>query len=181
MFKAKAIVIVAMMGWASVASAQETTAVDSDAVPRWNVQVDPLTYALGIAHVYLEGAISDNFSFYVGPNMRLYDGIINDTPEPYVGLGLELGGRWFPWGRAPSGAWLQVRTVGAILLSDAPNTPSQALGGYAGVLGGYTWILADRWVLSAGLGIQRFAYRIGDFGLPTTLYPAAHTAIGVAF
>lgn len=63
MFKAKAIVIVAMMGWASVASAQETTAVDSDAVPRWNVQVAPLTYALGIAHVYLEGAISDNFSF----------------------------------------------------------------------------------------------------------------------
>jgi hypothetical protein len=55
-----------------------------------------------------------------------------------------------------------------------------AVGGYASVLGGYTWILADRWVLAAGLGVQSLHYRVAELG-PVGILRAAHTAIGVAF
>ena len=145
------------------------------AAPRATVQVDPLTALLGFAHVQLEVAPSPSLSVYAGPHLRLYSPPWGE-PEPYVGLGGELGLRWYPWGAAPEGGWLLGRGVLAHLRATDGET---AIGVYASVLGGYTHLIADRWVVSGGAGIQRLSYTVGDYGV-AGFAPALHTAVGIA-
>jgi hypothetical protein len=147
--------------------------------PHWTIQVDPLTYALGYAHVQVERAVSPSVSVYAGPHLRLYDAVGAAEHEPYIGLGVETGVRWFPQHHAPSGVWLMGRGVLAELFT-TDDTHQHAIGGYASALVGYTGIIHERLVLSGGLGVQRLQYTVGGYGL-ATFYPAAHTAIGVAF
>lgn len=157
------------------------TAHAADAPPRpdWTVTVDPLTAALGYAHVQVERALGDRASLYVGPSLRLYDGILPDVNGPYVGLGVEAGARWFPWARAPVGPWVMVRGVGAAL-STTDGTDLHAPGGYTSALLGGTIISGGRLVLSGGIGVSYFAYTVGGYG-PAGVLPAAHTNVGVAF
>ncbi len=155
------------------------TAASSQAdAPRWTIQVDPLTTALGFVHVQVERALGDHASVYVGPSVRLFDPL-EKSDGKYRGYGGELGVRVFPWGGAPAGAWAEARGVLASLHTDA-NGGASAIGGYASVLGGYTWIFSERWVLAAGLGVQYLHYRVAGLG-PVQVLPAAHTTLGVAF
>ena len=148
------------------------------AAPKWTVQVDPLTTALGFVHVQVERALTERVSVYAGPHLRLFDSLLADEEEPFKGYGLELGVRLFFKPTAPAGPWVQMRGVAAHLaLDDGDDT---ALGGYVSGLGGWTWILADRWVLSAGAGVQYLHYAINDLG-PKGVFPALHTTVGYAF
>jgi hypothetical protein len=162
--------------WTQPAAAQDAPA----APPRWTVQVDPLTFALGFAHVQLEYAFTDHLSVYVGPSLHLFNGLIAEPGDDYLGLGGELGVRYFFSPTAPRGWWVQARGVLAHLSSDVSGQEETALGGYVSALGGYTWIFDDRWVVAAGLGIQYIHYRISGQG-PEGILPAAHTTIGFAF
>ena len=144
--------------------------------PRFTVQVDPLTAALGYAHLQVEYALASHHSIYVGPHLRLYDNLLDDKEEDYTGIGIESAYRYFWRGTAPEGPWLQARGVISYLSSDEDSTP----GGYIGGLGGYSWILQDRWVLALGAGLQYIHMTVGDFGTEGIL-PAAHTAVGAAF
>jgi len=156
------------MLWSSLAAA----------APQWTVQVDPLTAALGYAHVQFERAVAPNWSVYLGPHLRLYDSVLDDTVEPFTGIGAEAGARWFWAGSAPAGGWVGARGVAASL--HAQDTDTRTLGGYGSVLAGYTAIFNDRWVLSGGAGAQYIHYRVEEYG-PKGFIPALHTAIGVAF
>lgn len=147
--------------------------------PRWTVQVDPLTAALGFAHVQVERRLHPRLSLYAGPSLRLYDGLLADVNGPYRGLGVEAGLRCFPWGQAPSGPWLMARGVLAGL-STTDGSNLRAVGGYGSVLAGYTAVLDGWLVLSGGLGGSYFAYQVGGYG-PQGPAVAAHTAVGVAF
>jgi hypothetical protein len=144
--------------------------------PRWTVQIDPLTTALGFVHVQVERALDDHASVYLGPSVRLFDPLEKGSGR-YRGYGAEAGLRVFPWGIAPRGAWAEVRGVLASLHAEGSAT---AVGGYASVLGGYTWILADRWGVALGVGVQYLHYRVAGLG-PVGVLPAAHTTVGVAF
>lgn len=147
--------------------------------PRWTIQIDPLTLALGFAHVQVERALSiRRLSIYLGPSVRLFDPLSKES-DRYIGIGGEVGVRGFPWGGAPRGAWVEVRGVLARLHTD-DRGGATALGGYGSVLGGHTWIFSDRWVLAAGLGVQYLHYRVAGLGSVGFL-PAAHTTVGVAF
>ena len=148
----------------------------AQAAPR-TLQIDPLTAALGFAHIHFEQPISPAVSLYVGPHLRLYDGLLSDTPEPYIGLGVEAGVRWFPRQEAPEGMWLMVRGVGSWLKSDSGATGP---GGYGSALVGRTWILSGWLVLSGGAGAQVIEYTIDGMGTQG-VFPALHTAVGVAF
>lgn len=148
--------------------------------PLWTAQVDPLTTALGYVHVQVERALGPDWSIYAGPHMRLFDSLLADDEEDFVGFGVELGLRWYFSGTAPSGGWVLVRGVGAHLTAKTPMGDETALGGYVSGLGGYTWIFDDRWVLSAGGGVQYLQYRVADLG-PEGIFPALHTTFGVAF
>lgn len=148
--------------------------------PLWTVQVDPLTTALGFVHVQVERALSPAWSVYVGPHLRLFDSLLDDTHLDLLGLGAEVGVRWYFTGVAPSGGWILARGVGARLSTSVNGPEETGFGGYVSALGGYTWILADRWVLSAGAGVQSLHYAVGGEGIEGIL-PAAHTALGVAF
>lgn len=149
------------------------------AAPHWTVTVDPLTYALGYAHVQVEGRLSDHSSLYLGPSLRLYDGLLTDGHEPFVGIGAEAGLRWFPWGEAPQGTWLMARGVIARLSTSDPPLPARP-GGYGSLLVGHTGVIAGRLVLSGGAGVNYLAYTIGGYGV-SGLLPALHTNVGVAF
>ncbi len=144
----------------------------------WTVTVDPLTFAIGYAHVQVERRLDPHLSLYLGPSLRLFDGILPDVNGPYVGLGVEAGLRFFPWADAPSGPWLMWRGVGAAL-STTDGTDQHAPGGYTSVLVGGTLIPGGRLVISGGLGLSFFAYTVGGYGVEGFL-PAAHTAVGVA-
>lgn len=147
--------------------------------PRWTVTVDPLTFAIGYAHVQVERRLSPRFSLYAGPHARLYDGVLTEEPEPFLGVGAEAGLRWFPLGEAPRGTWVMARSVLAFLWT-TDGTERRTVGGYSSVLVGYTAILGDRFVLSGGAGYNQLYYRIGELG-PSGPFLALHTNVGVAF
>ncbi|MBI5512812.1 MAG: hypothetical protein HY909_03545 [Deltaproteobacteria bacterium] len=147
--------------------------------PRWTVSVDPLTTALGFVHVQVERAFGRRVSVYVGPSLRLFDGIQSERHEPYLGLGVEVGVRGFFYGHAPEGAWVSIRGVAARVSTSTP-APDASFGGYVSALVGYTYLFRRWLVLSGGLGVQYLDYRVGAYGTRGVL-PAAHTALGFAF
>lgn len=147
--------------------------------PSWTIQVDPLTTAIGFVHVQVERTLSSRVSVYVGPHLRLFDGVLEDVNGPYRGVGAEVGVRVYPWGKAPRGPWVLARGVAAYV-STTDGTDATAFGNYASVLAGFTGIVGDWLVLSGGLGGQHFDYTVGGYG-PTGWGPAAHSAVGVAF
>ena len=150
------------------------------AAPRWTIQVDPLTTALGFVHVQVEHVVAPHWSVYLGPSLKLFGGLLAEEDDvDYIGLGAELGVRYYFGGGAPHGGWALVRGVLAHLETDGPPEAS-GLGGYVSALGGYTWILDERWVFSLGLGVQYLAYTIANAGTEGVL-PAAHTTVGIAF
>ena len=151
---------------------------DAAEPPAWTIQVDPLTTALGYAHLQVERAVAGRVSVYAGPHLRLYDSVFSDEEEPFKGYGLEVGVRVFWDETAPAGAWAQVRGVGAWLQTD--DGAESGPGGYGSALVGWTGIFAGRWVLSGGAGVQYLHSRVGDYG-PEGLFPALHTTVGVAF
>lgn len=143
----------------------------------WTIQVDPLTTALGIAHILVERRVADHVAVYIGPSLRLYDSPLTpDDEEGYNAYGAEFGARWFFRGDAPGGWWAGLRGVVAHLTFEDESE----LGGYASALAGYAWIIDDRWVLSGALGVSHFWYDVGDVGVSGVL-PGAHTAVGFAF
>ncbi len=148
------------------------------AAPSWTVQVDPLTTALGFVHVQVERGF-EGWSVYAGPHLRLFDGLLTEGHEPYRGYGIEAGARWYPRGEAPRGPWLLARGVAA-LAHTTEGPPARGFAGYGSGLAGWTALLADRWVLSGGLGVQYIGYGVASYGTYGVL-PAAHTAVGVAF
>jgi len=160
----------------TLALAQDTPASDG---PDWTVTVDPLTFAIGYAHVQVERRLDDRFSLYVGPHARLFDGVLTDEPEPFLGFGGEVGLRWFPWGSAPKGGWVMVRSVGA-RLHTTDGTEQSGFGGYSSVLVGGTAVIADHFVLSGGAGYNQLYYSIGGYG-PSGPFVALHSNLGVAF
>jgi hypothetical protein len=182
---AVAVLLVALL-IPSLASAQHEPAQHEPAQqPDWTVSVDPLTFAVGFAHVQVERTLGDSFSVYAGPHLRLFNGVLSQPDDDYLGMGAEVGVRYFlggPFfgGPAPAGAWVMTRAVGAHITAEVDGVALTEVGGYASALGGYTWILARRWVLSAGAGIQYIDYEIGGMGT-TGFAPAFHTAAGVAF
>lgn len=144
---------------------------------RWTLSVDPLTFALGYAHVQLERSFGDRLSLYMGPNFRVFTNPILSDPDVdrVRGYGAELGLRVFFYGAAPEGAWVMVRGVLAYIHDDEGG----GVGGYGSLLAGYTWV-HKRLVLGGGLGVQYLAYSLRGQG-PSGFAPAAHTVIGVAF
>jgi hypothetical protein len=146
----------------------------------WTVTVDPLTAALGFAHVQVERRLAPRVSLYAGPSLRLYDGLLADVNGPYRGAGLELGVRGFLRPTAPEGAWIMLRGVGARTWTVAPAAEAQGVGGYTSLLVGGTWIGERGLTLSGGLGGSLFAYGIGGYG-PQGPAVAAHSNLGWAF
>lgn len=149
--------------------------------PKTTITVDPLTTALGYAHLQVERVVGESgaWSVYGGPHARLFDGILTESPEPFVGVGVEAGVRWFPRGEAPTGPWVMVRSVGA-RLSTTDGPEETGFGGYSSVLFGGTTVMADVLVLSGGLGYNQLYYSISGYGVSGP-FPAAHSNIGVAF
>jgi hypothetical protein len=143
----------------------------------YTITVDPLTTALGYVHLQVERTLSSHTSLYVGPHLRLFDGVLADAPEPYVGLGAEAGFRYFPWGAAPRGPWAMVRSVGAHLHT-TDGSKQQSFGGYSSLLLGGTATVGPL-VLSGGAGLNYLYYTVGDYG-PSGPYPALHTNLGIA-
>ncbi len=153
--------------------------------PQWTVTVDPLTVALGFAHVQVERALHPRASLYVGPSLHLYDGILPALEGSFKGYGVEAGLRGFFVGDAPRGGWVMVRGVVASVSGDPAGAPHErSVGAYTSALVGYTGILGPGLVLSGGAGVSYFDYGTSaanrEWGIHGFL-PALHTNIGWAF
>lgn len=147
--------------------------------PRWTLSVDPLTTAIGFVHLQTERRLGRRASLYLGPSLRLFDGILPDIHGPYVGLGAEAGLRGFFIGEAPEGGWVMLRgTLARVSTTEGPE--AAAVGGYTSGLVGYTAILGPGLVLSGGVGVSWFDYGVLDYGVNGVL-PAAHTNVGWGF
>ncbi len=162
------------------ADAHAEDVADTSARSSWTLTVDPLTTAIGYVHIQVEHALSPRLSLYVGPSLRLFNGILSEDDDDYTGYGVEAGVRWFFFGTAPSGWWAGVRGVAALIQTDASGETERALGGYGSALAGYTWQPNNWLVLSGGAGIQYIHYKVEEQGTDGLL-PALHTAVGVAF
>lgn len=151
---------------------------------KWTLQVDPLTTALGFVHLQVERALHPHVSVYAGPSLRLFNGLISEPNDNYVGLGGEMGLRVFFRPTAPRGFWIQTRGVLAHLTSYRRTEPDGShptdIGGYVSLLGGYTWIFDRGFVISLGAGVQYLHYTVDNQGSKGIL-PAAHTTLGYAF
>jgi hypothetical protein len=147
--------------------------------PAWTLSVDPLTFAIGIAHVQVERAIGPRASVYAGPSLRLFDGILAGINGPWTAVGAEVGVRGFFIGKAPEGGWIMLRGVLAAASANADPGDLNAAG-YTSGLVGYTAILGPGLVLAGGLGVSWFSYGAGGYGV-FGFAPAAHTNIGWAF
>ena len=147
--------------------------------PSWTLTVDPLTTALGYVHLQTERRLSAHTSLYLGPHLRLFDGLLTRNHEPFIGVGAELGFRVFPWGRSPEGVWAMGRTVlSRLSTTEAPKEATA--GGYSSVLIGYTGVIGAHFVLSGGAGVNYLYYDIQGYGT-SGFFPALHTNLGVAF
>lgn len=144
--------------------------------PRWTVTVDPLTTAIGFAHVQVERTLCGRASLYAGPSLRLFDGVLPASNGPYIGLGAEVGLRGFLVGEAPEGAWAMARGV----LARVSSGDAAEVGGYASALVGYTAVLGPGLVLSGGAGASWFDYGVLGHGVHG-FAPALHTNVGWAF
>lgn len=164
---------------APTAHGQQPSAIQTSS-PSWTITVDPLTTALGFAHLHFERRLSGHWTASSGPNLRLYDNIFSSLHEPYHGYGAEVGMRFFPFGKAPSGLWLMSRGVGARTVMLDPENPLKGWAGYGSGLIGYTFIPWNWLVLSTGVGVQYLRYGISEYGV-RGLAPALHTALGIAF
>jgi hypothetical protein len=149
-------------------------------LPQWTISVDPLTTALGFAHVQIERVLAPKLSIYFGPHLHVYKSVFSKEPEDYIGIGAEIGLRRFLRPYAPKGLWGQVRGVLAHVSIDNNGTKETGAGGYVSALVGYTWIFRERLVLASGAGVQYINYQIAGQGLEGML-PALHTNIGFAF
>lgn len=149
-------------------------------LPQWTVSVDPLTTALGFAHLQIERVLAPKFSIYFGPHLHVYKNVFSKDPEDYIGVGAEVGLRRFLKPYAPTGLWGQVRGVLAHVSIDNNGQKETGAGGYVSALVGYTWIFRERLVLAGGAGVQYINYQIAGQGLEGVL-PALHTNIGFAF
>lgn len=147
--------------------------------PHWTVSVDPLTTAIGIVHVQVERKLDPRASIYLGPSLRVFDGVLPDTNGPWAAYGAEVGVRGFFLGDAPEGGWLMAR--GVLARASTTEGPAAArLAGYTSVLAGYTAVLGPGLVLSGGLGVSWFDYGVAGWGVHG-FAPAAHTNVGWAF
>ena len=174
------LVLLLLLLWSDVALAHSSNAITDLEPPQWTITVDPLTTALGLVHIQIERALGEHFSFYMGPNFRLFDGILPNFKGDFLGFGVELGLRWFPTKYAPFRWWVGVRGVMAHLRAETRYGLRIGFGGYVSVLAGYTWLIARWLVLSAGAGVQYLKYRVAGMGIQGIL-PALHTNIGFAF
>lgn len=154
-------------------------ALAAETPPHWTVSVDPVTTAIGFVHVQVEHTMGPRASLYLGPSLRLFDGILPPVNGPYIGLGGEVGVRGFFTGAAPEGAWGMVRGVLARVSTDEPTSAAE-LGGYTSTLVGYTAVMGPGLVLSGGAGVSWFHYGVLDYGV-YGFAPALHTNIGWAF
>jgi len=160
-------------------------AIASAQAPQWTVTVDPLTTYLGFVHLQTELALSDRVSFYASPSLKLFDAPGTEQ-EPYRGLGVEVGLRYF-WGRqngnpacvAPCGPWVMVRGVFADVRT-TDGTEESDFGRYTSALVGHSWIFDSQWTVQLGAGVQHMDYTVADYGISGWL-PALHTNVGIAF
>jgi opacity protein-like surface antigen len=175
----RALLAIALLLAATSAGAEEPPPTEATEELEWTVQVDPLTTALGFVHLQIERRFADHMSVYFGPHLRLFSPPFTEA-EDFVGYGAEIGVRWYVLGTAPRGWWALARGVAAQLRTTVNGPEETTGGGYGSLLGGYTFILGDWFVLSLGAGVQYLHYTIADLG-PKGFAPAAHTAIGMAF
>ena len=78
------------------------------------------------------------------------------------GFAGDIGARFYPWGNAPDGFFLQPH-LGLMTFNDQYNTRSQGLGFRTGLLPGYAVVIARRVDISFGTGFEYGRFTRGGY------------------
>lgn len=146
--------------------------------PRFTVTWHPLSVLTYGWQFEFEAAPSRWISLHATPTMVFTrdDGV----PRP-LGFALDAGVRVFPWGRAPSGAFVGAHVGGTSYPALTPEERGFGLRG--GLTLGYTFVFAQRWVLSLGGGVEYMHFTPSGNNAAgwDNVLPFARVAAGVAF
>lgn len=151
----------------------------AQADPRFTATWHPLSVLTYGWQFEFEAAPSRWVSLHATPTM-VFTRDDGGPPRP-LGFALDVGARVFPWGRAPSGAFVGAHVGG---MNYEVLTPAQdGFGLRGGITLGYTFVIARRWVLSLGGGVEyaRFTPSWPNAESWGRLLPFARIALGVAF
>ncbi|MCA9562752.1 MAG: DUF3575 domain-containing protein [Myxococcales bacterium] len=152
--------------------------------PLNTITIDPLPLIFGVLSLEYERAVAPAVSIYAGPSINF--GTSVDDPDSAFGLGLDMGARFFPWGKAPEGFFIAADFgVAYASATDGETDTSASAVAYAvGGSIGYTFLIADVFDLSLGVGAQYADFEIkvanDSIGFSGVL-PTLRLALGAAF
>lgn len=153
---------------------------EAQSEPRYTVTWQPLALLLTAWQLEFEAAPTRGLTLHATPSVvfTVDDGV----PRP-LAFAMDLGVRVFPFGRAPAGFFLGAHAGAATwdIVSLLPATDGFGLRG--GTTVGYTFVLARRWALSLGGGVEYVRFTPSGQGAPTVEFvlPFVRAAAGVAF
>jgi hypothetical protein len=164
-------------------SSVTSTAWADERRPRNVITLQPLSLVTGYIDLEYERVFGRSISAYVAPG-----GIFGRTTytdgSRSVGLyaaSLDVGMRWFPWERAPSGAFgeLGLGVYGSRFVAERREA---GFGMRGTALIGYTFLIARHMAVSFGAGVQlaRFAGTGNTYGA-LEVWPMLRVALGGAF
>jgi hypothetical protein len=152
--------------------------------PRNVVTLQPLSLITGYIDLEYERTLSRRFSAYVAPGAIFSRGrrLDGSNTAGVFGWSVDLGGRWYPFGEAPSGLFADLSAgVFTSTLLTSFGERGRGLGGRGMLLGGYTFVLGGHLVLSGALGVQVTGFdRESGTGIQWSVLPALRVALGFA-
>lgn len=184
--------VIAACALTALAFAQPSIAQERPRRPPRNViAVDPLGAVFaGVVYVAYERAVHPYVSVFVGPQIQFGRGLFyrgNDDDDLF-GAGIEAGARVYVSGEAPIGIFLSPQLEVSYVSLRRGYASGSGVGFGGAALIGYQRIFAQRFVVSAGIGVryQSLSATVTAPGSSSTAHvagfsPAVHGALGVAF
>ncbi len=146
---------------------------------RFTLTFHPLSLLLTQWQFEFEAAVARSLSLHANPTVVVT--VDDGTPRP-LAFAMDLGLRYFPFRRAPSGFFLGAHAgIGSWdLIAFRPAEPALAMRGGASV--GYTWAWPWGLVLSLGGGAEVLTVSpSGSNDVRVIVYPFTRLAVGVTF
>lgn len=157
---------------------------DAHADARSTFTVNPVDLVNGNFNFELESAVGPVASFHLGVDFLVWDGVWSDPKDDVFAVGPVVGLRLFPFLAAPSGLWLGPYAGLSYIEVKRDQRESTGVGTTLGGMVGYTLILGDVFVASAGIGVgyRDFTRSIDDEVVGRRGWtPRFRLSLGVAF
>jgi hypothetical protein len=166
--------VVIALTWASASPAENRLALEGPT--RGAAMTNYGDLLNGAISIEVEPRIAGWLSLQVGVGLKGFPGVLDARAAwPTFGLA-EVGARFYPLGRAPSGFWFGPTARGLAFITKDLGPPPRALGWALGGAAGYHLVLAPRFLAQFAL-----AGSVADFGAGPVFEPRLRLGLGFIF